>query len=226
MRSSASERHTVAIGQLALCREEAYTIGMESTPEAALELFAQVSTPLVTALSGGIAYADSLQELDADDFDAHFHAASARFQARRELRSWVMPGGWQLRDDLANSGIEVILPSGDRIRVLRSEGSVTPSSGRSYRRTAEYEATQLALNLGMSSPLRLIADWEIGSDRMPIVSLGLPLTSWRYGQLARLAWRVAIDVRVPLRGGRFSTRDSDISVDAVIEIEDGESGDL
>lgn len=196
------------------CCITTYIMGVNVTGSPFAQLSAPLGRDLIPALARGVAYADGLQDIDSHDFDSHFHAAAARFEARNALRLVSGTSDWWLRDRVPNSGILIGLPGDHTVRVLRSEGSTTPASGRSRKRSNEYGLEQLALDLGLGDrPLALIADWYIDEARLPVVSLGLPMAPWRYGQSARLVWRIPMPgVGDALDGASFRPRLEDVEI--------------
>ena len=178
---------------------------------------------VVEALHAGIDRANDIQP-ERRNRDPWFWSHSARFAALKALEERSKGAyGWELVEDVPNSGIHIGLSGLHVVRVLRSVWKTTPSPGRNNaRRDAWKQHRQLRFSFeeGNSGyqPADLILDWTTDDSDQLMMHLGMPLGAWEHGSDPKLAWRIPLasadslhdlsfegwddeDVRVSLRTG-------------------------
>jgi hypothetical protein len=124
-----------------------------------------------------------------------------RYHARNVLAvaNWGTDGWW-LREDLQNSGIEIMCGL-LALRVLKAQAGDPPHPGQSRARQlfwqqadAPAQATQLPLLIALEGfiPINgsnLIVDWQVADNAQILLALSKPVGSWPYQGRPRLAWR-------------------------------------
>ena len=162
-----------------------------------LPLIKPLLPDLRDALYEGIAYADDLQP-DSSDRDPWYWSNSARWRARRTLKSRISPDDWELIPDVPNGGIH--LRNGLLIvRVLRSVGGTTPAPGFSRSRRVAWVQGRLAFRLEEEEtdddvPMAdLVLDWTYDEEGLA-AHLGMPVGVWEHGEAPVLAWRVPLPI--------------------------------